>query len=139
MEANWKNAVVLDVVNTEDGKVPIKEEARVAFQEAFHCFDWNRNGKISHGSLQCAMRRAGINPTDVEVHDMINKIDNGSGVLDFEDFLLVMAEKNRETDIELHFKDTFRAFSKDEDGKDAGSEIENTKLIFCQAASLRRN
>ena len=24
------------------------------------------------------MRRAGYNPTDVEVHDLINKIDNGS-------------------------------------------------------------
>ena len=79
------------------------------------------------------MRRAGQNPTDIEVHglinkidnnnndievhDMINKIDNGSGVLDFEDFLLVMGEKNKEVDIEIHFKDTFRAFSKDEDGK----------------------
>ena len=67
--------------------------------------------------LQYAMRRAGQNPTDVEVHDMINKIDNGSGVFDFEDFLLVMREKNKETDMEIHFKDTFRAFSKDDDGK----------------------
>ena len=64
------------------------------------------------------MRRAGQNPTDIEVQDMINKIDDGSGGLDFEDFLLVMGEKNRETDIEIHFKDTFRAFSKDDDGKD---------------------
>ena len=53
------------------------------------------------------MRRAGQNPTDVEVgcnfsaekqlvflfllqvHDMINKIDDGSGVLNFEDFQMV--------------------------------------------------
>ena len=63
------------------------------------------------------MRRAGQNPTDVEVHDMINKIDNGSGVFDFEDFLIVMREKNKETDMEIHFKDTFRAFSKDDDGR----------------------
>ena len=48
---------------------------------------------------------------------MIKKIDNGSGVLDFEDFLLILGEKNRETDIEIHLKDTFRAFSKDADGK----------------------
>ena len=68
------------------------------------------------------MRRAGQNPTDIEVHDMINKIDNGSGVLDFEDFLLVMGEKNKEVDIEIHFKDTFRAFSKDEDGKELVKE-----------------
>ena len=62
------------------------------------------------------MRRAGQNPTDVEVQDLINKIDNGSGTLDYDGFLLVMREKNREADIEIHFKDTFRAFSKDEDG-----------------------
>ena len=27
-----------------------------------------------------------------------------------------MGEKNKESDIEIHFKDTFRAFSKDNDG-----------------------
>ena len=31
-----------------------------------------------------AMRRAGRNPTDVEVSDIINKIDDGSGHLNFE-------------------------------------------------------
>ncbi len=34
--------------------------------------------------LQYAMRRAGQNPTDIEVQDLINKIDNGSGTMDFE-------------------------------------------------------
>ena len=29
---------------------------------------------------------------------------------------MLMGEKNRETDIEIHYKDTFRAFSKDDDG-----------------------
>ncbi len=43
--------------------------------------------------------------------------DDGSGTLDFSDFVLVMGEKSREADIETHFKDTFRVFSKDEDGK----------------------
>ena len=33
-----------------------------------------------------------------------------------QDFLLLLQEKNREMDVEIHFKDTFRAFSKDEDG-----------------------
>ena len=30
------------------------------------------------------MRRAGANPTDVEVTDIINKIDNDTGALDFQ-------------------------------------------------------
>ena len=40
-----------------------------------------------------------------------------SGSLDYEEFLQVMGEKNRETDVEIHYKDTFRAFSKDDDGE----------------------
>ena len=40
-------------------------------------------------SLQYAMRRAGQNPTDVEVQDLLNKIDDGSGsgTLNVDDFL----------------------------------------------------
>ena len=67
--------------------------------------------------LQYAMRRAGQNPTGIEVQDMLNKVDDGSGVMDFDDFLLVMREKSREVDMEIHFKDAFRVFSKDADGK----------------------
>ena len=38
---------------------------------------------------------------------------------------MLMGEKNRETDIEIHYKDTFRAFSKDDDGGcDAAVEIQ---------------
>ena len=62
------------------------------------------------------MRRAGQNPTDIEVQDLINKIDDGSGTLDFNDFCVVIKEKNKELDSETHFKDTFRAFSKDDEG-----------------------
>ena len=36
--------------------------------------------------------------------------------MDFDGFLMLMGDKNRETDIEIHYKDTFRAFSKDDDG-----------------------
>ena len=39
------------------------------------------------------MRRAGTNPTEVEVHDILNKIDDGSGVITFEDFCSVLHEK----------------------------------------------
>ena len=70
-----------------------------SYKAAFHAFDWNNNGKISSASLQvetrlwpkiiifaypkAAMRRAGANPTDVEVLDIINRIDNETGYLDF--------------------------------------------------------
>ena len=63
------------------------------------------------------MRRAGQNPTESEVQDMINKIDDGTASLAFEDFSLLMREKTKEIDPEILFKDTFRVFSKDEEGR----------------------
>ena len=33
------------------------------------------------------MRRSGQNPTDVEVQDIMNKMDDGSGTLNVEDFI----------------------------------------------------
>ena len=67
----------------------IEDEERKAYYEAFSAFDWNNNGKISYKSLIFAMRRAGVNPTEVEVHDIINRLDNGTGVLSLDDFLKV--------------------------------------------------
>ena len=52
-----------------------------------------------------------------QVQDMINKIDDGSASLNFADFCLLMSEKTVEVDPETLFKDTFRVFSKDEDGE----------------------
>ena len=63
------------------------------FRAAFTCFDWTGNGKISTHALLPAMRRAGSNPTEVEVHDILNKIDDGSGVITFEDFCSVLHDK----------------------------------------------
>ena len=51
-----------------------------------------------------------------QVQDMVNKIDDGSATLDFKDFCLVIKEKIMDMDTETHFKDTFRVFSKDEEG-----------------------
>ena len=66
--------------------------------------------------LQSALRRAGLNPTESEVQDMTNQIDDGSGTLNSSDFTLLVLEKNKEIDPETLFKDTFRVFSKDNEG-----------------------
>ena len=108
----------------EEAAIDISQETKASFKEAFHCYDWNRNGKISHGSLQNAMRRAGINPTDIEVQDMINKIDDGSGMLTFEMFCKVMSEKAEENDQEVSYRESFRVFSKDEEGCIPAEELQ---------------
>jgi hypothetical protein len=77
--------------------------------------------------LQSALRRAGQNPTESEVQDMINKIYDGSASLTFPDFCLLIGEKAKELDPETHFKDTFRVFSKDEEGDDNSETFNEAK------------
>ena len=78
--------------------------------------------------LQSALRRAGQNPTESEVQDMMNKIDDGTASLAFADFCLLIGEKAKELDAETHFKDTFRVFSKDEEGT-LHSEFLNVNIL----------
>ena len=50
--------------------------------------------------------------------------ETGSASLAFPDFCLLRAEKAKELDPETHFKDTFRVFSKDEEGEILKEAIE---------------
>jgi Ca2+-binding EF-hand superfamily protein len=89
--------------------------------------------------LQSALRRAGQNPTESEVQDMTNKIDDGSASLTFSDFCLLIEEKAKELDPETHFKDTFRVFSKDEEGDDNKEALKtNDENIVQDAFQLMR-
>ena len=64
------------------------------------------------------MRRGGQNPTEAEVQDMINEVDvDGSGFLEFPEFCLMMHKKLQDTDQENELKETFRVFSKDDEGQ----------------------
>ena len=49
---------------------------------------------------------------------MTNEVDDGSGTVCFQDYFTIVLSKFKETetDIETHYKDTFRVFSKDDEG-----------------------
>ena len=64
------------------------------------------------------MRRAGQNPTEAEVQDMINEVDvDGSGYLEFPEFCMMMHKKLNDSDQENELKEVFRVFGKDETGE----------------------
>jgi len=108
-------------LSMQDKQLP-KEELE-AYKAAFDAFDWNHSGRISYGSLQDAMRRAGQNPTDIEVSDLINNIHDGSGTLEFKIFCKIMTDRARDIDLELGYKECFRVFSKDDEGCIPAEEI----------------
>ena len=74
--------------------------------------------KTTFQELHAAMRRAGQNPTEAEVQDMINEVDvDGSGYLEFPEFCMMMHKKLNDSDQENELKEVFRVFGKDETGK----------------------
>lgn len=114
----------------------LRNEDREAYLEAFSSFDWQNNGKISYGSLVYAMRRAGANPTEVEVNDITNKLDDGSGYITFDSFCSVMVEQNEELDLEVNYKETFRVFSKDFSGC---ISVDEFKFVFKHLGVIKQH
>jgi len=45
------------------------------FKEAFSLFDKDGDGTISANELGTVMRSLGANPTEAELHDMVNEVD----------------------------------------------------------------
>lgn len=102
----------------------LKPDELAAFKEAFDTFDRNSDATISTKELHAAMRRAGQNPTESEVQDMINSVDvDGSGFVEFPEFCKLMYKKISDSDTENELKETFRVFSKDNEGCITAEEL----------------
>lgn len=63
------------------------------------------------------MRSLGQNPTESELKEMINEVDqDGNGFVDFEEFLGMMMKKMKEAGSEDEIREAFDLFDKDRDG-----------------------
>lgn len=80
-------------------------------------FDTDGSGKIDAKELKVAMRALGFEPKKDEVKKMISEIDkDGSGKIDFNDFLNLMTAKMSEKDSRAEIMKAFRLFDDDDTG-----------------------
>uniref|UniRef100_A0A8D0EI66 EF-hand domain-containing protein n=1 Tax=Strix occidentalis caurina TaxID=311401 RepID=A0A8D0EI66_STROC len=87
----------------------LSEEKIAEFKEAFSLFDRDGDGCITTKELGTVMRSLGQNPTEAELQDMVGEVDaDGSGTIDFPEFLSLMARKMRDTDSEEEIREAFR-------------------------------
>ncbi|KFP30459.1 Calmodulin, striated muscle [Colius striatus] len=107
----------------------LTERQIAEFKEAFSLFDRDGDGRISSAELGTAMRSLGRNPTEAELRDMVREAD-GSGSVDFGEFLALMARKMRASDSEEGIREAFRVFDKDGNGYISAAELRHvmTKL-----------
>ena len=85
---------------------------------AFDLFDTDGSGTIDAKELKVAMRALGFEPKKEEIRKMIADADrDGSGVIDFPEFLDMMTQKMAERDPREEMLKAFRLFDDDESGK----------------------
>ena len=95
----------------------LSEEQIAECKEAFSLFDADGDGAISTKELGEVMRSLGQNPTEAELNDMIREVDtDGSGEIEFPEFLVMMAKKIRPEDTDEELKEAFKVFDKDGNG-----------------------
>lgn len=81
-------------------------------------------GTITTKELGVVMRSLGQSPTEAELQDMITEVDlNKDGIIDFKEFLNLMAKKMKETDSEEELRDAFKVFDKDGNGFISAAEL----------------
>lgn len=70
------------------------------------------------------MRSLGQNPTETHLQEMVAEVDqDGSGTIDFSEFLALMARKMKDVDTEQEVKEAFAVFDKNNDGKISADEL----------------
>uniref|UniRef100_A0A7S1THJ8 EF-hand domain-containing protein n=1 Tax=Compsopogon caeruleus TaxID=31354 RepID=A0A7S1THJ8_9RHOD len=102
----------------------LTEETIKEFREAFQLFDKNNDGSISAQELGVVMRSMGQSPSDAELQQMINEVDaDGNGMIDFAEFVTLMARKMRNSDKDVEIREAFNVFDSDGDGKISATEL----------------
>jgi calmodulin len=72
----------------------LTEEQIAEFKEAFSLFDRDDNGAIASKDLGIVMRSLGVNPTQAEITDWINELNQETpGTIGFQEFVSIMSRK----------------------------------------------
>ena len=90
----------------------VTEEQIAEFKEAFSLFDTDN---IKTKEFGIVMRAFGENPAEAELQDMFDEADSdGDGIINFPEFLSLMARKMNDQDTEEVLIESFNVFDTDE-------------------------
>ena len=90
----------------------LSEEQIEELREAFTLFDKDGDGTITVGELGTVIRSLGVEPSEEELQQMLDDADaDGNGIIDFPEFLTLMASKLMFEDEDHEIKEAFRVFS----------------------------
>ncbi|OAY66029.1 Caltractin [Ananas comosus] len=92
----------------------ISQQKRQEIKEAFDLFDIDGSGTIDGKELNVAMRALGFEMTEEQINQMIADVDkDGSGAIDFDEFVYMMTTKIGEKDTREELMKAFRIIDQD--------------------------
>jgi len=93
-------------------------EAQVRdYKEAFFVYDQDADGFVSTKDLGNLLRALGRDHTEAEIRSIIAESDPKSrGIIDFPEFLTIMAKKMDTTEADAELRNAFKAFDVDKNG-----------------------
>jgi len=95
----------------------LKCEQIGSYQDAFSKFDSDADGVVTSVEVGQIMRSIGQNPSEAEIQDMVNTVDkDGTGNIDFPEFLLMMTLKHNVENAEDEIREAFKVFDGDGNG-----------------------
>ncbi|XP_023321162.1 neo-calmodulin [Eurytemora carolleeae] len=87
------------------------------YQDAFVRYDLDADGVVTSVEVGQIMRAIGQNPSEAEIQDMVNTVDkDGTGNIDFPEFLLMMTMKHINENAEDEIREAFKVFDGDGNG-----------------------
>ncbi|OXU26936.1 hypothetical protein TSAR_000449 [Trichomalopsis sarcophagae] len=102
----------------------LTEDQVAEFKEAFMLFDKDEDGTITMAELGVVMRSLGQRPSETELRDMVNEVDqDGNGTIEFNEFLQMMSKKMKGAEGEDELREAFRVFDKNNDGLISSVEL----------------
>ncbi|XP_068637111.1 caltractin-like [Aristolochia californica] len=103
----------------------LTQQKRQEIKEAFELFDTDGSGTIDAKELNVAMRALGFEMTEEQINQMIADVDkDGSGAIDFDEFVHMMTAKIGERDTKEELSKAFRLIDQDNNGKISAADIE---------------
>lgn len=81
---------------------------------------------ITAAELGVVMRSLGQRPTEVELRNMVHMVDqDGNGTIEFDEFLIMMSRKLKDSDGDAELREAFRVFDKNGDGFISPTELQH--------------
>ncbi|XP_020088138.1 caltractin-like [Ananas comosus] len=116
----------------------ISQQKRQEIKEAFDLFDIDGSGTIDGKELNVAMRALGFEMTEEQINQMIADVDkDGSGAIDFDEFVYMMTTKIGEKDTREELMKAFRIIDQDNNGKISDVDIQRIARDLGESFTLQ--